>query len=262
MPDDNSEMSFWAHLDALRAVLLKAAIVVAILSVAYFAAIPWLFDHVIAAPCSGDFPTYRLLNRLSAATGLGPDTSAAFSVSLINIELASQFMVHVSASMWAALVTAIPLCLALGWSFVSPALRPYEKRAARPAFVWGCLMFYIGMAAGYFLVFPLALRFLSDYQLSDMISNTVSLTSYMDTFYTILLAMGLLFELPIVAWMLGKAGILSRAFFRKYRRHAIALILIAAGILTPTSDIFTLFAVFLPVYALWEGSALLIPKKQ
>ena len=262
MASPQPELSFWGHLDALRAVVIKIAAVVLTLTVAYFAAMPWIFNHVITAPCSGDFILYRAMASLGGGDGaLLPAMGAAdFNVQLINIELASQFMVHMSASMWAAFVTAFPIVIYLLWTFIAPGLYPHEKRGARGAFAWGNAMFYIGMGAGYFLVFPLALRFLADYRLSDKIANTVSLTSYMDTFYTILLAMGILFELPIAAWLLGKAGILRRSFFRKYRRHAIAALLVAAGILTPTSDIFTLLIVFLPVYALWEGSALLIPK--
>lgn len=255
------EMSFWGHLDALRSVVLKIAAVVVALSLVYFAFMPWIFDHIITAPCSSAFPLYRALERAGTLGGLMPKLGATdFHVRLINIELASQFMVHVSASMWASFVTAFPICIYLLWGFVAPGLRASEKRGARKAFVWGNVMFYLGMGVGYFLVFPLALRFLSDYQLSSKIENTVSLTSYMDTFYTLMLVMGALFELPLVAWMLGKAGILRRSFFTRYRRHAIAVLLVGAGILTPTSDIFTLLVVFLPVYVLWEGSALLIPK--
>lgn len=257
------DMSFWGHLEALRSVVIKIAAVLCVLSIAYFAAMPWIFNNVITAPCTGDFVLYRALASLGGGDGSFMPKMAAegFSVQLINIELASQFMIHMSASMWAAFATAFPIIVYLLWSFIAPGLYPHEKKGAKGAFLWGNIMFYAGMAVGYFLVFPLALRFLADYQLSSKIASTVSLTSYMDTFYTILLVMGALFELPIAAWLLGKAGILHRSFFRKYRRHAIAVLLVAAGILTPTSDIFTLLIVFLPVYTLWECSALLIPKR-
>ena len=106
----------------------------------------------------------------------------------------------------------------------------------------------------------MALRFLSQYSLSDRITNTITLDSYMDTFYLLTLAMGVLFELPLLAWMLGRMGVLKRSFFSRSRRYAIVVILVISSIITPTSDLFTLMIVFLPVYALWEASALLVPK--
>lgn len=120
-------------------------------------------------------------------------------------------------------------------------------------------MFYLGVAVGYFVVFPLALRFLATYRLSPVIEAVVSLDSYMDNFYTVVLLMGAVFELPLLAWLLGKMGLITRAFFRKYRRHAIVALLIVAALITPTGDPFTLLAVFIPIYALYEFSAALVP---
>ena len=115
------------------------------------------------------------------------------------------------------------------------------------------------MACGYFLVFPLTLRFLADYRLSDMIPNRISLTSYMDNFMMLILIMGIIFELPVVAWLLGKARLLHRGIFERYRRHAIVALLVLAAVVTPTGDPFTLTVVFLPIYLLWEVSALVVP---
>ena len=145
------------------------------------------------------------------------------------------------------------------WGFVAPALSDHEKRGITRAFIFGNIMFYLGVAVGYFLVFPLALRFLADYRLSDAIRPIVSLDSYMDNFFTLLLMMGAVFELPLLAWLLGKMGILTRGFFGRYRRHAIVALLIVAALITPTGDPFTLFIVFIPIYALWEMSARLVP---
>lgn len=257
---DNGEMSFWGHLDALRGVLIKIAAVLLFLGVAAFVAMPWIFYHVILAPCHGGFPLYRMLNFISGDGTFAPDLSSAdFHVDLINIELASQFFIHMSASCWLAFIFGFPVILYMLWTFVSPGLYDHEKRGVRRAFFFGNLMFYLGLSVGYFVVFPLALRFLADYHLSDSISNTVSLTSYMDSFFMMVLMMGMVFELPLVAWMLGKMGFLRRGFFKKYRRHAIVVILALSGIITPTSDLFTLAVVFIPVYALWEGSSRLVP---
>ena len=123
----------------------------------------------------------------------------------------------------------------------------------------GTLMFYLGVAAGYWLVFPLTLRFLAGYQLSTLIPNQISLDSYIDNFMMLVLVMGIVFELPVAAWMLGRLGVLRRGFFHTYRRHAIVALLIFAAVVTPTGDPFTLAVVFLPIYILWEGSALTVP---
>ena len=119
-------------------------------------------------------------------------------------------------------------------------------------------MFDIGLAVGYFVVFPVTLRFLADYQVSAMIPNQISLDSYMDTFLMLLFVMGLVFEMPLVAWVLSKIGLLTRGFFRRYRRHAVVVLLILAAVITPTGDPFTLMIVFIPLYLLYELSALIV----
>lgn len=249
----DQEMSFWAHLDALRSVIMKIAGLLLVLAMAFFSVMPWVFDHIICAPCSGDFILYRLFAGLEGDGSLLPDLGdPSFHIELINIELASQFMIHMSSSLWAAFIVGFPIVVYLLWQFVAPGLYEKEKRGARIAFLFGNLMFYLGMAVGYFLVFPLAVRFLADYQLSTAIVQTVSLTSYMDAFYTLVLSMGIVFELPLVAWLLGKIGILHRDFFTTYRRHAIVALLIVAAVITPTGDVMTLAIVFFPIYTLWE----------
>ncbi len=253
-------MTFWDHLDALRGVLFRMAAVVATAAVALFCLMPRIFDSVILAPCHGSFPLYSLFDRLSALAGEDTATSGTdFSVNLINTQLASQFFIHMSLSFQLALIVTFPLLVYLLWTFVSPALYPNERRNAGAAFFWGNILFYLGMATAYYLVFPLTLRFLAGYQLSAEIPNTITLDSYMDNFMSILLVMGVTFEIPLLTWALGRLGILNRSFFTRYRRHAIVLLVIAAAVITPTSDPFTLAAVFLPLYLLWELSARLLP---
>lgn len=260
-----SEMSFWDHLDALKGVLVRIAAVYFTAAVAAFIAMPEIFDRVIMAPCSGSFPLYALFNHIGSAFGdtFGNlSTATDFSVNVVSLELTSQFFIHMSASFWVALVVCFPVIIYFLWTFIAPGLYEHEKRGIRRAFFFGNLMFYLGVATGYLLVFPLAVRFLAEYRLSDHIEAIVSLDSYMDNFFTLLLMMGLVFELPLLAWLLGKMGLLTRGFFRRYRRHAIVALLIVAALITPTGDPFTLFVVFLPIYALWEGGALLVPKSR
>lgn len=259
----SGSMSFWAHLAELRNALLHIAILLGALFVGFFIFMPEFFDNVILAPCSPDFPVYRLFDLIAGDGVFIPDLSAsANAISLININLGTQLLTQMSASLWMALTFGFPFIIYRLWLFVRPGLYERERRGAKRAFFFGNIMFYLGVATAYFLIFPLILRFLSDYQLSSRIENTITLDSYMDTFYLINLSFGIIFELPLLIWLLGRIGILSRAFFRRFRRHAIMALLILAALITPTGDPFTLFIVFFPLYALWELSAILVPKPQ
>jgi len=255
-------MSFWDHVDALRSVLVRVVVVLVLAAIVLFGLMPTIFDSVILAPCRGDFVLYRLFERItSSVTWLPPFSTDGFHVELININLASQFFIHLSTSCWLALVLTFPVMLYFLWTFIAPALYPREKRGFKKAFFIGCLMFFLGVAVGYFVIFPITLRFLADYHVSQMVPNQISLDSYMDTFLMLIFVMGLVFELPLVAWLLGSIGLLHRDFFKKYRRHAIVALLILAAIITPTGDPFTLTLVFLPIYLLYEVSAYLVPAK-
>ncbi len=257
MAGNQSEMPFWAHVEALRGALLRIAAVVVSLAIVLFAAMPWLFDNVILAPCRPGFPTYSLLDNIAALASSDP--VQPFSVNLVNIELATQLFLQMSTAGWLAAVISFPVSIHILWRFVSPGLYPRERHNATTAFICGNIMFYLGVAAGYFIVFPLALRFLATYQLSDAIPNVITIDSYMDNFLAMVLAMGAIFELPLLAWMLGRLGLLTRRFFARYRRHAIVVLLVIAALITPTGDPFTLTVVFLPIYLLWELSAALVP---
>ena len=256
-------MDFWEHLAALRKVILRAGFIVIILTIGYFVAMPWIFDRIIIAPCKDDFILYSLLNKLNEVwSGLSPlnTINGDFNIKLINIRLSSQFFIHISASFWLAVITAFPIIIFLLWSFVAPGLYPNETRGVKQAFLLGNIMFFIGIAVGYFLVFPLTLRFLAGYQLSSFIENELSLDSYMDNFMVLILTMGIIFELPLLAWLLGRFGVIDRTLFRRFRRHAIVVLLILAAVITPTGDPFTLMVVFIPIYCLWEFSSWLVPQ--
>lgn len=246
----SNQTSFWDHAEVLRGVLLRILAALGVLLAVSFAVMPRLFDTIVLAPCHTDFPLYTL-----------PGAGLSADVGLVNIRLASQFFVHMTSALYLSLVLGLPVILLLLWGFVSPGLYPEERRGVAPALTGGCLMFYAGVAVGYFLVFPLTLRFLADYQLSALVPNQVSLDSYIETFFMTLLCMGLAFELPVVAWLLGRLGVLRRNMFNDYRRHAIVAILVVAAVITPSGDPFTLMVVFAPLYLLWEVSAWLVPAR-
>ena len=258
-PEPLNEMTFWDHLEALRWMLVRVFSVLGIFIIGGFAFIPWIFEHVIMAPIDNQFFLYRWLAKMSEQVAIMPDDlTRPFHVSIINIRLSSQFFLHMSLSFWLALLITFPYLVYEVWKFICPALYENERKSMRFTFVFGTVMFFIGCVVGYSVVFPLTLRFLYNYQLSASISNQLSLDSYMDNFLMLVFMMGIVFELPLVSMLLGKIGILHRGFFSAYRSHAVVALLVVAAFITPSSDPFTLMAVFIPIYILWELSAFLV----
>ncbi len=262
MPAHQHEMSFWDHLEDLRWTLLRCIIALFIFTIGGFALMRYLFDPVILAPCHADFILYRALCKITASIPFLPDfCDDTYQVKVFNVKMASQFFTHMSTSFWLALLLTFPYLVYEIWKFIRPALYENEKDNIRWAFFFGTILFFIGCATGYFMVFPMTLRFLATYQLSDNIPNQVSLESYMSTFIMLIFVMGIVFEMPLLSWLLSKMGLLERSFFNKYRRHAIVILLAAAAFITPSSDPFTLGCVFFPLYGLYEVSALFVKKK-
>ena len=252
---EEKEMTFWAHLEDLRWSLVRVVAVLFVFVVVCFCLMPYLFDNFVLAPTTSDFPLYRWLSKLGGGIPLLPDFSNDhFSVELININVASQFLTHISTSFWFALVLIFPYLPFEIWRFVQPALFDNEKKSVGLAFAFGTFLFFLGCAVGYFLVFPFTFRFLTEYQLSPLITNQTSQTSYMGIFLMLIFVMGIVFELPLLAWLLSKLGLVTKTFFRKYRKHAVVVLLVLSAVITPTGDPFTLMIVFLPLYLLYELS--------
>ncbi len=252
---DALSMSFWGHLEALRWVILRVVIALFLCLVACFIAMPYLFDHFVLAPTSSDFFLYRCLSGIKGDGVWIPDFSSdSYRVDLINIRVASQFMTHVTTSFWFAVILVFPYLIYQLWTFIKPALYNNERHNVSIAFAGGTFMFYLGCTVGYCIVFPFTFRFLSQYQISETIVNQISLDSYMSTFLMLILVMGVVFELPLLAWLLGHLGVINKSFLKQYRRHAVVVLLILAAVITPTSDPFTLMMVFLPLYMLYELS--------
>lgn len=259
--EQQDEMSFWDHLEELRWTLFRIIVALFIFAIAGFSVMPWLFDNVVTAPCYSDFITYREMCKISSVLSVLPDfCNDDFHVNIVNIKLASQFFTHMTTSFWLALLLTFPYMMYEIWKFISPALYENEKKNVRWVFMCGTIMFFVGCAVGYFLVFPMTLRFLATYQLSEAIVEQVSLDSYMDNFLMLIFVMGIVFEMPLVSWLLSQVGVLNCSFFHKYRRHAIVALLVAAAFITPSSDPFTLGIVFFPLYGLYELSAFFVKK--
>ena len=246
--------SFWDHLDELRSVLIRCVVVWGICAVAAFCFRDALFAFLFA-PAHPDFITYRLLDSLSLGEGWGE-----VSVSFINTQLAAQFTVHMQVAALAGLVMAFPYLVWQLYGFLSPALYPNEKRAAGRIIGFGTLLFLCGVALNYLIIFPFAFRFLATYQVQPEVVNQIALDSYVSTLLILSLLMGILFEMPMVAWALGKAGLLEAAWLKQYRRHALVALMIVAAVITPTGDAFTLLLVTIPLYLLYELSIMVTPK--
>ena len=248
------QMSFWEHLDVLRGVLVRIAVVVLVCAVAAFCFKDSLFA-LLLAPNSPDFFLYRLLARIM------PDMAfPAAAIEIINTGLADQFTIHIKTACYVGLVCASPYVLYALLRFVAPALYTREKHYVYRLVGWGYLLFMAGGGVFFCVFFPFAFRFLGTYQVSGEVANKITLQSYMSTFWTMALLMGLLFEVPIVCWTLGRMGLLTAPLMHRYRRHVIVVILILAAVITPTTDVFTLLLVSVPIYLLYEISILLVPK--
>ena len=247
-------MTFWEHLDELRGCLLRVVIVALVAAVVAFFFKDFLFSLVLA-PKENDFIIYRLFERMSGR-------SSNFRIELINVEIAQQFLTHMKVALWMGLLVVSPYILYVLFGFVAPALYKSERRFAVRAVGGGYVMFMLGVALNYFVIFPLTFRFLGTYQVSSEVTNMISLTSYISMLLTMSLIMGAVLELPIVSWLLAKMGILKASPMKKYRRHAVVAILVIAAIITPTGDIFTLSIVALPIYLLYELSILVVRKSE
>ena len=234
-------LTFWDHLDVLRSSLIRMAVAVMVLGVAAFCLKDLLFS-VVLAPRSSDFVTYQLL---------GVD---AFHINLMNTGLTEQFMIHMRTAIYAGLLLASPYILYELFRFVSPGLYQNERRYA----VWivgaAYVMFLMGTLVNYFIVFPLTVRFLGTYQVSPDVANMLTLQSYIDTLLGMSLVMGVVFELPVVCGLMGRMGLINSHMMSQFRRHAVVAILVVSAIITPTTDVFTLVVVALPIYLLYELS--------
>lgn len=255
MSSSDKTGTFWEHLDDLRDTILRIGAVAILCAIVAFIFKEQLFE-VVLAPKSASFITYRWLGGIAEIfSGGNGDT---FHVRLINTGLARQFMIHVKTAFCFGFLCASPYIVFELFRFLLPALYANERRYALQVAVAGYLMFIVGVIIAYLLIFPLTFRFLGTYQVSAEVANLITLDSYMSTLIMICLAMGIVFELPVISWLCAKIGILKASYMKHYRKHSIVAILIVAAVITPTSDIFTLLVVSLPIYLLYEASILLV----
>ena len=242
-------MPFTEHLEVLRRMLWRLACVLIVLMVALFCLKDSVFS-LLLAPKEFDFITFRTIEQILHQMG-STFSFEPYHISLINTELSGQFMAHMQTSFYLAVLLASPYIIIELFGFIAPALYDHERHLAVRVGVVMYLLFTVGVVINYFLIFPISFRFLGTYQVSDDITNTITLDSYISSFSTLTFLMGLVFQLPIISWILGKIGLLKAKYMTRYRRHAFFGILVLSAIITPP-DIFTLVLVAIPLYLLYE----------
>jgi sec-independent protein translocase protein TatC len=253
--NDRRDMSFLDHIEVLRWHLVRSAIVVFTLAVVLFCYNNIVFDVIIFGPKQPNFITYRVLCKFSHMV-LHSDSMCMGQAhyELINLELAGQFTTHIWISLVGGIILAVPYLVWELWRFIKPALKIKEKLAAKGFVFYASMLFLIGILFSYFVIVPLTVSFLGSYQMSALVENRISMDSYISLVTTLTLAMGLVFELPIVVYFLTKIGLLGPVFLKTYRKHAIVVILIVAAFITPSPDITSQLLVAFPLFVLYEVS--------
>ncbi|MGL4908557.1 MAG: twin-arginine translocase subunit TatC [Bacteroidales bacterium] len=256
MSKTQHEQTFWEHLEDFRWVLIQSTIVLLLATVIAFFCKD-LLAEIIFAPHQSEFVSYRVLCSLADALvhlcssnwfeALCPED---FSVELLNTRLTAAFFVHMTSALYAGFVVASPFILCFLWRFISPALHANERKVGRRLLFACTVLFVVGTLLAYFVIFPLSFRFLGTYQFGD-VPNRIDLSSYLDTFYMIILSVGLIFEMPMIAYSTSRIGLISKQQLRAWRKYAILAILIIGAVITPTSDPFSLMLICIPMWFLY-----------
>jgi sec-independent protein translocase protein TatC len=212
-----------------------------------------IFDHIILAPNNPEFITNRLLCQFAEIVNVPALCINQTPIELISIKMSGQFTTHINISIVAGLIIAFPYIFWEFWSFFKPALYEKERKYARGAVIFASLLFMLGISFGFFVIIPLSINFLGTYSVSDIVTNQININSYIGSVTSVALASGITFELPIVVFFLARIGVVTPEFMKKYRKHAIVVILIVAAIITPP-DVFSQILVTLPLLVLYEVS--------
>ncbi len=256
-PDEDSEkeMSFWDHLTELRKRLFRMIFVWVAMTIVAFIYSRFIFDKILLAPKEPSFITYKWLCKLGQLLHVETLCLPPMSLSIINLNLSGQFMTDMTVSMFAGLILGFPLIIHQLWQFIMPALYVKERRYARRAVFVMSFLFIIGVLFSYYFMVPWTLNFLGTYQVSSMVVNQISLSSYISTVTSTILGVGIVFELPVVIYVLAKLGVVTPKFLKTNRKYALVIILIVAAIITPP-DVFSQTIATIPLYALYEISIL------
>ncbi len=256
-----AEMSFFQHLEALRWHLIRSAAFILVITIFAFAYFDRIFDAIIMAPTRTDFWTYRAMCHMGDIIhGLIPALDAkgfcvqSISFQLINTDLAGQFNLQLNSSIMIGLILGVPYLLYEIWKFIRPALHDKERKAASGFVFYSSSLFMLGVLFGYYVITPLSIRFFASYTVSDKITNMFAIDSFISSETMLTLLAGLVFQLPIIVYILSSLGILTPKFMRDKRRYAVIIVLVLAAIITPSPDALTMLIVAIPLYVLYELS--------
>ena len=256
---EQSEMSFVDHLEILRGHLFRSAVAIAIGAVVVGVYNKFFVRDVLMGPTHDDFPTYSVLCRIGQSLHIDRLCMKGIGVKMQSTAVSGQFSVFFNVILIGGFIIAFPYVFWQFWKFIKPALTKKELRNTRGVIFWVSFLFFIGVMFGYFVIAPYTVSFFANFQLDTNIENRWTITSYLDTLVPLILGTGLAFQLPLVMYFLAKVGIVSAAFLRKYRKHAIVIMLIVAGVITPP-DVLSQIIVTLPLILLYEVSIILVKK--
>lgn len=247
-----AEMSFFDHLEALRWHLIRASIAIVLFTILAFVFYDFVFDTVIMGPMDPQFFTYRMLCKLGDYLNRPGFCIDKIPGKIINTEMAGQFTLQINSALLIGITLGFPYLLFEIWRFVKPALHENERKAASGFVFYASMLFILGILFGYYVVTPESISFLAGYQVSKVIENTFTIDSYLSSVSTLTLATGIVFELPILVYVLSNIGILTAKTMRQGRRYAIVGILVVAAVITPTPDVLTMMVVTIPLFLLYE----------
>lgn len=250
--DGSSMLTFGGHLEVLRRMLFRIIGVAGAIAMVVFCMKDTTW-RLLLAPSEWDFVTYRVIEDTIRSIGFSDFRFEEYHVELIATDLSSQFMTHITTAIYLGLLGASPYILYELFRFVSPALYENERRYSVQAVVVIYVLFLFGVLMSYYMLFPVSFRFLGTYSVSERIHNTITLDSYITSFTTLTLLMGVVFQLPVVAFLLAEMGMITSELLSAYRKHAFLLIMVVAAVITPP-DLMTLALVTVPLYLLYEVS--------
>lgn len=245
-------LTFGGHLEVLRRMLFRIMGVTGVLAIVVFCFKDTTWQ-LLLAPSEWNFVTYRWIEQAIRFMGFSDFRFEEYHVDLIATDLSSQFMTHVTTTIYLGLLGASPYILFELFRFASPALYENERKYSVQAVVVIYMLFVIGILMSYYVLFPISFRFLGTYSVAERVHSTITLDSYISTFTTLTLLMGIVFQLPVIAFVLGKMGFISSSMLSAYRKHAMLIIMLVAAIITPP-DLMTLILVSIPLYMLYEVS--------
>lgn len=247
------EMSFLEHLEELRWHIIRSLAAIFVFAIIAFLAKDIVFGKIILGPSRADFWTYQMFCKIGHLTGTDAFCIDSLPFIIQNRKMTAQFTLHLTSSFVIGLIMAFPYAFWEIWRFVKPGLYPKEKRVSRGAVFFVSLLFISGVLFGYFIITPISINFLSHYQLDPSISNEIDLSSYISTLMMLVLASGLMFQLPVVVYFLTKAGIITPEILISYRKHAIIVILVLSALLTPPDVVSQILMAF-PLLFLYQVS--------